>query len=365
MTMNNIITYTQTTLDTFDVRPFCPVDSLVLSSVAYIHFPSDFPDAENFRGVCLKDFYRAEYFEEMFHNVPLARDTRELFFAAAASPRFRDVRVMGYTEQFDAVSEKQFSAVTFQINPQLFYIAFRGTDSTLIGWKEDFNMTFQSPIPSQKEAVRYIEKAALHCSGKLLTGGHSKGGNLAVYAAAMCQENVKSRIERVFSHDGPGFLEATLQTSEFLQLGTRVEKTLPQSSVVGMLLEHQANFQIVKSNRSGILQHDQFSWIVEDNDFIYIEKLSKDAKYADRTLTDWLKTISEDDRERFVDSLYSILNANNLTSVDDLRTDWQNALPASFHAATQLDADTRKFLLHTLKELAALSIRNMSPFNKI
>lgn len=368
MTMNhrnNIISYTRNCLDTFDVRPFCSVDSLILAAAAYIHFPAVLPNVGNFRGMRLQELYRAEYFEEMFRNIPLFHGTNELFFAMAASPRFRDIRVMNYTEQYDAVSEKQFSAVTFQIHPDLCYIAFRGTDATFIGWKEDFNMAFKSPIPSQEEAVRYLEKSALYCSGKILTGGHSKGGNLAVYAAAMCRENVKSRIEKVFSHDGPGFLETTLQSREFQQIASRVEKTLPQSSIVGMLLEHQENFQIVKSSRTGLLQHDQFSWIVENNDFVYIESLTKDAKYADRILTDWLKKISEEDRERFVDSLYSILNANNLTSWEDFRTDWQTALPASFHAATQLDADTRKFLLRTLKELAAMGLKNMSPFSKI
>lgn len=362
--MENIITYTQNNLDTFDVMPFNGVDSLILASASYIHFPDVLPEIEGWKGMRLQELYRAEYFEEMFHNIPLSHGTRELFFALAASPRFRDIRIKGYTEQYDMVTEKQFSAVSFQITPELCYIAFRGTDSTLIGWKEDFNMAFQSPIPSQEEAVRYIERAALYCSGKIYTGGHSKGGNLAVYAAAMCRENVQSRIERVFSHDGPGFLESTLRSMEFQHIASRIEKTLPQSSIIGMLLEHQENFQIVKSNRTGLLQHDQFSWIIENNDFVYIEQLTKDAKYADRTLTDWLNQLSEEDRERFVDSLFSILSVNHLTTLDDLRTGWQTAMPASIHAATQLDDDTKKFLLQTLKKLAALGLKNISPFSK-
>lgn len=363
--MKNIITYTQSTLETFDQRPFRSVDSLVLASASYIHFPRELKELESFQGIRLQELYRAEYFDEMFANIPLfSEDTKKLFFAMAASPRFRDIRVKAYTEQYDLVNEKQFSAVTFQISPQLCYIAFRGTDSTLIGWKEDFNMAFQSPIPSQEEALRYIEKAAIYCSGKLYVGGHSKGGNLAVYASAMCRENVQTRIERVFSHDGPGFLESTLQSTEFTNISERVEKTLPQSSIIGMLLEHQESFQIVKSNKTGLWQHDQFTWLVEDHDFVYIEKLTKEAKYADRTLTDWLKKISETDRERFVDSLYSVLSANNLTNLDDLRSNWQTVIPTTIHAATQLDGDTKKFLLHALKELAALGIKNVTMFGK-
>lgn len=362
--MKNIITYTQENLDTFDKLPFGSVDSLILSSAAYIHFPDMIPEVENWKGIRLQELYRAEYFEEMFHNVPLRSDTKELFFALAASPRFRDIRVMGYTEQFDFATEKQFSAMTFQLQPDLFYVAYRGTDSTLVGWKEDFNMAFQSPIPSQEEAVRYMEKATLYCLGNFYVGGHSKGGNLAVYASAMCKETTKNRILKVYSHDGPGFLETTLQSKEFQTITDRIEKTIPQSSIVGMLLEHQEDYRIVKSNKSGLLQHDQYTWEIEENDFIFTEKLTKDAKFADKTLTDWLNSISEDDRERFIDSLYGVLTTNELATIDDFRSDWQTAIPATFHALSQLDGNTKKFILHTLKQLASVSIKNVTKFGK-
>ena len=362
--MNNIITYTQENFHTFEQLPFGPVDSLVLSSAAYIHFPDVIPEVSGWRGIRLQELYLAEFFEEMFHNIPLLEDTKQLFFALAASPRFRDVRVMGYTEQFDFVSEKQFSATTFLVQPGLYYIAFRGTDSTLVGWKEDFNMSFKSPVPSQEEAVRYIEKAALYCPGKILTGGHSKGGNLAVYAAAMCRENIQSKIERIYTHDGPGFLETTLRKPEFQKISSRIEKTLPQSSVIGMLLEHRKNFDIVKSTGLGLLQHDQFTWEIEGNNFVYIENLTKNAKFTDKTLSDWLNHLTEEERERFVDALYSVLNANNLTSIDDFKAEWQTAIPATLHAISQLDGNTRKFILHTLKKLASLGIKNVSMFGK-
>ena len=362
--MKNIIHYTQEMMDTFEQYPFNSVDSLILSSAAYIHFPDVIPEVETWTGIRLQELYRAEYFEEMFHNIPLKEDTKQLFFALAASPRFRDIRLMGYTEQFDLNTEKQFSAMTFQLQPDLYYIAYRGTDSTFIGWKEDFNMAFQCPVPSQEEAVRYMEKAALYCSGRIFTGGHSKGGNLAVYAAAKCRENIQQRIEKIYSHDGPGFLESTLQSPEFLHIASRIEKTLPQSSVIGMLMDHRANIDIVKSASLGLLQHDQFTWEIEGNNFIYIENLTKNAQFTDKTLTDWLYSISEEDRERFVDALYNILNANHLSSIDDFIADWHSAIPATFHAISQLDGDTKKFILHTLKKLASMGIKNVTMFSK-
>ena len=357
--MNNIITYTRDNLNTFDSLPFNSVDSLILSSAAYFRFPETIPEIINWKGIRFLELYRAEYFQEMFRNVPLTGSARQLFYAMAASPRFRDIRIMGYTDLFDPHTEKQFSAVTFQLQPGLYYIAYRGTDSTLIGWKEDFNMAFQSPIPSQEEAVRYMEKAALYCPGKLLTGGHSKGGNLAVYASAMCRENVQYRIERIFSHDGPGFLEKVLQSREFQKISGRIEKTIPQSSVIGMLLENQEQFHIVRSNKTGLLQHDQYTWELEDYDFIYIESLTKDATYTDKTLTEWLNQISPDDRERFVDALFSILNAHQMNTIGDFRSDWQSAIQASLSAASHLDNDTKKFLRHALSKLAAMGIKNL------
>lgn len=362
--MNNIITYTQENFHTFEKLPFSAVDSLVLSSASYIHFPDAIPEVSGWKGIRLQELYLAEFFEEMFHNIPLGEDTRQLFFAMAASPRFRDIRVMGYTEQFDPAAEKQFSAMTFQLQPDLYYIAFRGTDSTLVGWKEDFNMAFKSPIPSQEEAVRYIEKAALYCPGKIFTGGHSKGGNLAVYATAKCRENIQDKILKVFSHDGPGFLEDTLKSPEFQKISSRIEKTLPQSSVIGMLLEHRTNFDIVKSNTLGLLQHDQFTWEVENDQFIYIDHLTKNARFTDKTLTDWLHHLTEEERERFVDALYSVLSTNHLTSIDDFRSDWQTAITSTVHAISQLDGDTKKFILHTLKKLASLGLKNVSIFSK-
>ena len=362
--MKNIISYVQENLSSFEVMPFGSVDSLVLSSAAYIHFPEDIPEVTTWKGLRLQELYCAEYFDKMFHNIPLLEDTKQLFFALAANPRFRDIRIMGYTEQFDPNSEKQFSAMTFQITPDFHYIAYRGTDSTLIGWKEDFNMAFKSPIPSQEEAVRYMEKAALYCPGTIFTGGHSKGGNLAVYASAMCRENIQPRIQKIFSHDGPGFLETTLQSPEFQKISCRIEKTLPQSSVIGMLLEHREEFLVIKSNSLGLLQHDQFTWEIEGNHFVCIDHLTKNARFTDKTLTDWLNQISEEDRERFVDALYSVLNANQLTSIDDFLADWQTAIPATFHAIAQLDGDTKKFILHTLKKLASLGIKNVSLLGK-
>ena len=250
----NIVSYAERAFDTFDERPFSSVDSLILAWFSYFHLNGAFEGAAAGEALALTRLYRSELFDEMFRDFWDAPSTLRLFAAVTASRRFRDMRALHYVESFDSAEEKQFAAVSFQLTDNLAYVAFRGTDSSLIGWKEDFSMAFKSPVPAQESAARYLSDTAKHLRGALLVGGHSKGGNLAVYAAAECDRAVQDRIVRVYSHDGPGFLESVLQSDAFRRIADRIEKTLPQSSVVGMLLEHQERYSIVRSNRVSFLR---------------------------------------------------------------------------------------------------------------
>ncbi len=363
-TDGSIITYAEEELARIGAGPgeksFTSVDSLILSWLAYLHFPADAAGWEG-EGVPLARLFRAECFPELFAGVWDPADTRRLFTALVASPRFRDARVCGFTEQLDEDEGKQFAVVAFQLTPDLAYLAFRGTDSTLVGWREDFNLAFRTPVPSQEAAVRYVLEASEHMSGSLVCGGHSKGGNLAVYAAAMCPDvSVRSRIGRAFSHDGPGFLPSVLARPEFADMMPRIEKTLPQSSVVGLLLETQEGcVDIVRSRQVSILQHDPFSWVVEEGRFRPVEHLSVDAKYLDHTLNGWIAQMSPEERERLTDTLYGALSAADAHSFDEIRADWQSSVPAIMHALGELDPDTRSFLGRILGELAKRGVQSV------
>ena len=357
--MNNLITYAETALDTFDTRPFNDVDSLILSCLSFLDIPEALSEGRSWRGLPLRELFRAEYFDRLF-SVTFAPDqTKRLLTALTASPRFRDIKVMGYVSKLDQGLEKQFSAMTFRLRPRLSYIAFRGTDSTVVGWKEDFNMAFRSPVPSQEEAIRYLAQAGRHCPGDILVGGHSKGGNLAVYAAAFCKESLQLRIKKVYSHDGPGFLPHVLQSPGMSRILPRVEKTLPQSSVVGLLLEHQEALKIVKSRSVSVLQHDPFNWTVEDGAFVVLEQFTRDARHLDRTLSAWLQKQDHTQRERIVDALFGILETTDVRTFSEFRTDWQKTIPAVAREVIHLDSDTRTMLFRALKELAALSFKTL------
>lgn len=219
-------------------------------------------------------------------------------------------------------------------------------------------MAFQYPVPAQKAAAEYLAEAAKRCAGSLRVGGHSKGGNLAVYAAAKAGETLQKRIAQVYSHDGPGFLESVLKSGEWSAIALKIHKTLPQSSLVGMLLEQQENFRVVRSDKFSIWQHDPFSWQVEDGDLCYVDALTPGAQYLDRTLNRWVSGLSVLERERFVDSLYGLVDTAKITSLAQLFSDWQESIPALLRAASQLDEDTREFLFQTVKALIALGVKN-------
>ena len=358
----SIIDYVTTELRTFAEHPFHEVDSLVLSQFSYICLGSLI--APPSAGVpqhplTIQKLYRAECFPEFFAGQSDAVRNRQLLCACAASPRFRDIGVACYDEQFDPASEKQFCAMTFFLGDGRAYLAFRGTDSTLVGWKEDFNMAFLTPVPSQEAACTYTRAVAEHVHGQLILGGHSKGGNLAVYAAMTSPAALQNRITDIYSHDGPGFKDNNFESDAFVRIRDRIPKTLPQSSLVGMLLQHQENYSVVESGGVGILQHNPYSWIVRDGSFVKLSALTTGADYLNRTLSDWLAGLSADEREQFVDALYSAVSAANITSFTELRGNWTDELPRLMDHVKSMDETSRRILQQTLKSLFVMAWKNL------
>ena len=363
--MQTIVGYAEKEMQTLEKKPFNPVDSLVLSQLSYLNFRSLVSDDPESRlPVPMKELLKAEYFEEILEGVWDKINNKKLLFAVAASPRFRDIRVGIYVDEIDVKQEKQFSAITFFLNEETAYIAFRGTDATIVGWKEDFNMAFMSPVPSQQDALRYVTVVAQHFTGQLLIGGHSKGGNLAVYAAMMCEPSIQDRIIRIYSHDGPGFKDKVFESEEYNRIRGRIQKTLPQSSLIGMLLENQEEYAVIKSNRVGFLQHDPFSWSVRDDNFVIVKHLSSSAQYFNKTLHDWLEGISPEEREECIDALFSVLQASNTSTVFEFGEQWQTNIPLLLKAAKNMDPKTKKFVFQTLKSLAVMAVKNLRQHSK-
>ncbi len=356
--MANIIDYARESKLAFSDLPLHAVDSLVLSQLSYLNFGEAFgahDEAKN--GILLYELAKNVLGNAAFLHIRDSVSNRALVYALSVSPRFRGIRFTDYVTKLNAAEEKQFSAVTFLLPDGNIYVAFRGTDSTFVGWKEDFNMSFTCPVPAQEEAVRYLEQAAQRHKGRIYVGGHSKGGNLASYAAIFCAAPVFERIESVFSHDGPGFLESVLTLPQYAAASAKIKKTVPESSVIGMLLQSQESYEVVQSDRLFLMQHDPFSWLVQGNDFLRVQSIKSGAQALNKTVHDWLGELSPEQRMLFVDVLFNMLSATDAKTLREFLEDPRKNLIIAAGAANKIDDDTRAFLFSTLRSLFAIGLR--------
>jgi hypothetical protein len=362
--MQTIIDYAEHELRTFIDLPLNPVDALILSELSYLCIGEAFsetvrPDSE----VTLRDLFAREQFPTLFQTLLSTENPARLIAAAASSPRFRDVRVTRYVNTIDHDSETQFSALTYLIPGGSSFIAYRGTDSSLVGWKENFNMAFMAPVPAQTSAVDYLERALPELSGPIYLGGHSKGGNLAVYAASACSPASQDRIMQVYNQDGPGFNEQLLDSPGFARVRGRLNKTVPQDSIIGMLLETHEDYSVVQSDGRGLLQHDPFTWSVEvDNcDFHYLERITQGADRTDRALNEWISSLSTAQREAFVDALYGIIQSSGYERLSDLSKISTQELIKQLADLQANDIETYTIVRDTLAALVGYSMRANLP----
>ena len=335
----NIVEYLETQLDSFEERPFCDVDSLVLSWFSYCAFPKT---CHGWRGAPLAELYDKGQLGTMTAVMGDPAAYRHMLAALAASPRFRGMRVCAYAEETDEATEKQFSAVTFRFPGPLTYVAFRGTDGTLVGWNEDFNMALETELPSQRSAANYLRRVVFHTRGPLYVGGHSKGGNLAVYALMSCPGRAVSRIVAAYSHDGPGFPASFIESPVWKEREHLVRKTIPHQSVIGMLFELQDDYRVVKATSDGIMQHDPFSWEVEGSDFVYADRLSFGARHLDASIKGWVTGVDHDGRALFVDTLFDVFAASGKTTFHEIGESWQTTVPAMLERMGRIPPEQRE-----------------------
>ena len=238
--------------------------------------------------------------------------------AASETERFGNTLLLQYRDILIPEEDTQFAAITFLLDNNSAFLAFRGTDYSLTGWKEDFNMTFQESIPAQRLAAEYTREIARRYPMPLYLGGHSKGGNLAVFAAAKCDPIIRQRIVAVYNHDGPGFTDFVMDDPAYREISPRVTTIIPQSSVIGMLLEHQEPYTVIKSKQIGLLQHDFYSWLLEGPQFVPMEEVTDSSKFLDLTIKEWLSGMSNAERNEIVDTVFDLLEIGNVNSVFDL-----------------------------------------------
>ncbi|MFA5536587.1 MAG: DUF2974 domain-containing protein [Bacillota bacterium] len=357
----NIINYVAEANDSFKDREFNGVDSLILSQLAYLHYDDFVPGlSADSKPVSIRQLKNKDGIDRVFQRVRGGKKNKKLFAALLDSPRFGDMELTFYVNSIDIEKEKQFSAITFLLNDETAYIAYRGTDSTFVGWKEDFNMTFISPIPAQIEGVKYLNTVGELMNNNIRLGGHSKGGNIAIYSSVNCHPQFQNRVIKVFSHDSPGFKKEFLQNPSYFNMQEKIHKYLPQSALVGMLSQEQEDHVIIKSNRFWIAQHDPYSWVVNDQDFRYLETIKNGAMLFNEILNEWIDSFEDEKKELFVNTLFQVIYATEATTIYDLTKDWHKKAIASLAAIRGIDNETRKFVLQAINLLFAKAIKKMA-----
>lgn len=301
----------------FSQVPPGPVDALIFSALSYITFSGSLTERPDIP-VSLRD--ASEEFFQLSDTRDRCRIRTDLNLlkTTAETRRFGSTLLLRYQDILIPEEDTQFAAITFLLDNNTAFVAFRGTDYSLVGWKEDFNMSFQESIPAQRLAERYVAELSFRYPMPLYLGGHSKGGNLAVYAAVKSEVSIRRRILAVYNHDGPGFTDYVMQDPVYSEMVPRIATIIPQSSIIGMLLEHREPYTVIKSKQIGLLQHDFYSWALDGPAFVPMEEVTEDSKFLDQTIKNWVSGMTVQERNELVDTVFDLLSTGNVNSVFDL-----------------------------------------------
>ena len=354
--MANMVDYLEWRGDlSFRTAGFNEVDNLLLAQLAYVDFAEIVPGEDSDGDILLKDaserFWSEHNEEEILARVSMTKYAPFLMRKMAETKRFRNLKLSRYVNDISDEEQSQFSVVCVSLPDQSIYVAFSGTDDTIVGWRENFNMGYLSETPGQLKAVAYINRVAEASTRKLRVGGHSKGGNLSVYAAVKCNPQIQDRIMAVYSNDGPGFKRDMVESEEYQRMIPKIKTILPESSIVGMLLEHQEDYEVVRSTESGVQQHDAMSWEVLGPSFVYVEHVAKESVLWDETMKAWLYQLSNEEREEIVDTVFGILEEANIQTIDDFyRSKWK-VVQDLMKAKSKLPEETMRLFTKALKLL--------------
>ncbi|MBO7122600.1 MAG: DUF2974 domain-containing protein [Treponema sp.] len=318
---------------------FADTDALVLCQIGYVHFDGiidkatynmnklDFNTRYAFSDLKDKIILSEKRYEYMDVGL-MNKRIPELFLQAGNTERFKDIELCGFICKNEDHSEnpEQFAAMTFFLDEETICIVFRGTDDSIRGWKEDCNLATMDTIPSQLDALEYLKKVLDYFSNKkIIVAGHSKGGNIAMYACGFLSESLQNRISLIYNFDGPGFSSETLQKHSMLRIKDKLHIWYPQQSMVGMLFYHYPeHFKVAKSSSALILQHDLSTWLICGKYPAQAEELSGFSTYLNKTFNEWYENLPNDEkRKQFINSLFSILECSNKETLSAMIGDVQ------------------------------------------
>lgn len=364
--MSNILTYIKNYGElSFDKLAFNELDNLIFSQLAYINFTNIVPNQISKTEFITVTDASEKYYElhktlDASIGILIPDEILPMLKLLSKSKRFSKLKLYGYIQEINKEETKQFSSLAIEIKENLYYIAFSGTDDTLTGWKEDFNMQFMSFVPAQKAAEKYLDKYMKILKGKFILGGHSKGGNLAIYAAAKCFSLRKKNIINIYNNDGPGFNKKMLESSYYKKIEDKIIHFVPESSVVGLLFNHTGKLNIVKSSQVGLLQHDAFSWKTSKTEFLECKELSNESKLINESLKSWLSQMTLNEQKEFINSLFDILESTEATTLTELIFEKFNIFEMIKNSDKKDTQIVAKALIKLLDESRKMILKNIT-----
>ena len=344
--MANIFVYLQWRADIpMAVDGFNEADNLVLSMLAYSDLggivsrfgaPTPLPEVRS-------AFFELHSREEIEKSTVITAKAPFLMDEMCTGARFEGMRIGYYLDEIDRENNAQIAAMTFFLPDDTVYVAFRGTDNTLIGWKEDFDLSYASGTPGQLRAAEYLNEIGATVPGRLRIGGHSKGGNFAILASAFCASTVREKIDVVYTNDGPGFMEEITDSPEYRRILPRIVSIIPDTSVIGLLFANDCPHKVVKSSANGLYQHDGFSWEILRNRFVPAE-LTELGRFIDKSLDGWLDTLDAEDRKSFTDTVFELFRSTGMETLSAMSGQKLKSLEAILTTMRDLPKDKQREL---------------------
>ncbi len=353
MYMANIYDYIKWRGDlTFKKDPFNEIDGLILSRFSYLPLEKLIREEKT---ITIEKLNKKLNDTKITTKDLLWKDDELLLPELAKTNRFKNIRIKNYVNKVSKIEEKQFSAVTLFLPNNKIFISYRGTDNTIVGWKEDLNMFFKSNTPSEVSALNYLEDVASTHFGKIILGGHSKGGTLAMYAGILAKPSTKKRIIKIYNNDGPGLPDEIIETDNYSSMVNKIETFIPQDSVFGLLLNHKEKSSVVKSTAKGLLEHDIYSWQIAGKNFIKLENTTEISKLINKMIKNWFKDIDPEKREKTIEVIFEVIFSTNIENFRDLKKDWFNHAKTILNSYKGIDNETKKIVLQVLKDLIKIA----------
>ena len=333
-------------------RPFKELDVLALTELTYLPFDRIVPqgDTTNIE-VRLSD--AAELVDRTTDFI-VTDQHLQIVDSLATSKRFKNIKLLNYVDEYDPDVQKQFAAMTYRLTMDIYLVVFRGTDDTLIGWKEDFHMTYMDHIPAQRRAASYLQHVMKEFpKGRFMVAGHSKGGNLAAYACSYLPDQLSEQVDVIYCYDAPGLNKSIIKTEGYQRIAHLIHRFVPQGSIVGMMLEVPEPATIVKSRAfGGFAQHDAFTWMVEKDGFVTLDQTSPDSQQMDQTLKQWVQEVPDSQLKIFFDTFFGLFLDAGITSINDLMNLKNfSKIKEIFQNAQDLDPTEREMLERLAKQL--------------